>query len=179
VELPDREMQRLVAVPETRLEHVVGRLFARSPLGFAATDSEGQSHLGRFWAVAAAALLLYMLLPTVNMVNLNVIRIMELASEIGVRKAFGATARTLVGQFVVENVALTLVGGALGFVAAYAVLDGLTASGLLPYARFEMNLRVFLCGAALAVVFGVLSGVYPAWRMSRLHPVQALGGGAR
>jgi putative ABC transport system permease protein len=177
VEMPSREFERVVAAPETRLEHVVGKLFAGSPLSFVATDGEGNSHLGRFWATAIAAVLLFMLLPTVNLVNLNVSRIMERASEIGVRKAFGATARTLVGQFVVENVALTLVGGALGFVLAYAVLAGLTASGLVPYARFEMNVRVFLWGAALAVAFGVFSGVYPAWRMSRLHPVEALGGG--
>jgi len=84
-----------------------------------------------------------------------------------------------VGQFMVENVALTLVGGAIGFVLAAVVLHALTASGLVAYARFEMNGRVFLWGLGLALVFGVLSGVYPAWRMSRLHPVAALGGGAR
>ena len=53
-----------------------------------------------------------MLLPAVNLVNLNISRIMERASEIGVRKAFGASSRTLVGQFVVENLVLTLVGAA-------------------------------------------------------------------
>ena len=39
-----------------------------------------------------------------------------------------------------------------------------------------LNLRIFLWGIALAVVFGLLSGVYPAWRMSRVHPVVALKG---
>ena len=58
--------------------------------------------------------LLFMLLPAVNLVNLNVSRIMERASEIGVRKSFGASSRVLVGQFLVENVALTLIGGAIG-----------------------------------------------------------------
>ena len=55
-----------------------------------------------------------MLLPAVNLININVSRIMERASEIGVRKAFGASSLTLVGQFVVENVLLTLIGGAIG-----------------------------------------------------------------
>jgi putative ABC transport system permease protein len=39
-----------------------------------------------------------------------------------------------------------------------------------------LNFRIFLYGLAIALFFGVLSGVYPAWRMSKLHPVQALRG---
>ena len=104
---------------------------------------------------------------------------MERASEIGVRKAFGAPSRTLVGQFLVENILLTVIGGALGFVLSIFVLRGITQSGLFSYAHFTINLRVFAYGMALAVVFGLISGVYPAWRMSRLNPVQALKGGPR
>ena len=63
-----------------------------------------------------------MLLPTVNLVNINLSRILDRASEIGVRKAFGASSRTLVGQFVVENLVLTLIGGAIGLLLAAAVL---------------------------------------------------------
>jgi putative ABC transport system permease protein len=123
--------------------------------------------------------LLFMLLPTVNLININVSRIMERASEIGVRKAFGASARTLVGQFIVENVILTLVGGAIGFVLSFFILRALTASGWIQYAQFHINFRVFLYGLAMAGLFGLLSGVYPAWRMSRMNPVQALKGASR
>jgi putative ABC transport system permease protein len=52
----------------------------------------------------------------------------------------------------------------------------ISESGWFPYAEFHLNYRVFLAGFALAVFFGLLSGVYPAWKMSRLHPVQALKG---
>jgi putative ABC transport system permease protein len=134
---------------------------------------------GGFYVSVAALALLFMLLPTLNLVNLNVSRILERSSEIGVRKAFGATSRTLVGQFVVENVVLTVIGGLIGFVFAYAVLNVLTSSGVIAYTQFHMNVRVFLSGVAIAVFFGVFSGVYPAWRMSRLQPVEALKGGAR
>ena len=122
---------------------------------------------------------LFMLLPTVNLVNVSVSRILERASEIGVRKAFGASSWTLVGQFLVENVVLTLIGGLLGFVLAVLVLGGINGSGLFPYARFVVNGRVFLYGFLLTLFFGVLSGVYPAWKMSRLHPVDALKGALR
>jgi putative ABC transport system permease protein len=101
---------------------------------------------------------------------------MERASEIGVRKAFGASSWTLVGQFVVENVLLTLIGGVSGFVLAYLVLQMLTNSGLIQYAEFHLNYRIFFYGLGLAIFFGVFSGVYPAWKMSRLHPVAALRG---
>jgi putative ABC transport system permease protein len=131
------------------------------------------------WAFIAGVMLLFALLPAVNLVNLNMSRIMERASEIGVRKAFGASSRALVGQFLVENVVLSLVGGSLGFAGSMLVLEAVNRSGLVPYAQFGMNYRIFLFGLGLAVGFGVLSGVYPAWRMSRLHPVQALKGAPR
>jgi ABC-type lipoprotein release transport system permease subunit len=50
------------------------------------------------------------------------------------------------------------------------------ASGLIPYSQFSLNLRVFLTGLAMAVFFSGLSGAYPAWRMARQHPVEALQG---
>jgi putative ABC transport system permease protein len=118
----------------------------------------------------------FMILPTVNLVNINLSRILDRSSEIGVRKAFGASSWTLVGQFVVENVVLTLVGGAIGLVLAGAALHAINASGVIPYAQLALNFRVFLYGLAIALFFGLFSGVYPAWRMSRLHPVMALRG---
>ncbi|MGZ3183119.1 MAG: ABC transporter permease [Telluria sp.] len=125
-----------------------------------------------------ALMLLFMLLPALNLVNLNVGRIMERASEIGVRKAFGATNRQLVGQFIVENVALSLVGGLLGLACAAGVLAWLNRSGLIPYLDVGVNLPVFGWGMLIAAVFGVLSGVIPAWKMARLDPVHALKGAA-
>jgi putative ABC transport system permease protein len=133
----------------------------------------------RLWALLTVLALLFMLLPTVNLVNLNVSRIMERASEIGVRKAFGASSRVLVGQFLVENVVLTLVGGALGLAGSVWLLWLVNRSGLILYADLQLNHRIFLTGLGLAVFFGIMSGVYPAWRMSRLHPVQALKGASR
>ena len=45
------------------------------------------------------------------------------------------------------------------------------------HSAFAVNARVFLYAVLLAIAFGIVSGVYPAWRMARLHPVEALKGG--
>jgi putative ABC transport system permease protein len=168
-ELPDpKHYTTLVAPLESTFESL------------ARTDIKSESsHAERLWLLMIGGALLFMLLPTVNLINLNVSRIMERASEIGVRKAFGASSRTLVGQFVVENLVLTAVGAVIGFLASLVVLRAISASGVIPYAEFHVNYRILLYGLALTLFFGSFSGVYPAWRMSRLNPVQALKGAAR
>lgn len=129
-------------------------------------------------AVFAGIALLFMLLPALNLVTLNLSRILERASEIGVRKAFGAGRPALVAQFLVENLVLTLFGGLIGFLLAVIVIRAVGSIDLIPNAQFEVNVRVFVYGMLVAVFFGLVSGVYPAWRMSRLDPVNALRGGS-
>jgi putative ABC transport system permease protein len=149
--------------------------FARQLLG---THKEADSGAWLLLAIIGTLMLLFMALPALNLINLNTGRILERSAEIGVRKAFGASSRQLVWQFVVENVLLCIAGGLLGLVFAKLALRWLEGSGLIPYLQVDLNLAVFGWGLLLAVVFGLLSGVVPAWKMSRLHPVQALKGEA-
>jgi putative ABC transport system permease protein len=121
---------------------------------------------------------LLMSLPALNLVTLNLSRILERAPEVGVRKAFGAPKRMLIGQFVMENVVLTLIGGGAAFVLAFVLLRAFDSFELVPGMHFDLNLRVFGYGILIAAFFGVFSGLYPAWKMSRLNPVNALRGGA-
>lgn len=128
--------------------------------------------------VIAAVALLFVTLPVLNLVTLNLSRIMERAPEIGVRKAFGASRPALIGQFVIENIVLTLFGGVAGFILTVVALRIANQFSVVPGAVFEVNARVFAYGMLIAVFFGAFSGVYPAWSMSRLDPVLALRGGA-
>jgi putative ABC transport system permease protein len=173
-----REAERNLPDPKTfkTLTVQADTLFEGAVRGGGFGDTSDASAPSRVKGAMLLLALLFLLLPTLNLVNLNLSRIMDRASEIGVRKAFGASSRTLVGQFVVENLILTLLGSLVGLVLAALVLPALNASGFLPYARLALNYRVFLNGLAIALFFGVLSGAYPAWRMSKLHPVQALRG---
>jgi putative ABC transport system permease protein len=129
-------------------------------------------------AIIIGLMLLFMALPALNLVNLNVGRIMERSSEIGVRRAFGATTGQLVAQLVLENVLLCLVGGVCGLLCATGVIWWLEGSGLIPYLHIDINLPVFGYSLLITLVFGILSGLIPALKMSRLDPVQALKGTA-
>ncbi len=143
--------------------------FTRMVLG-----NEEDTGLAQAYTVLGLLLFLFMLLPTINLMNINISRIMERASEIGVRKAFGATSSSLIGQFVFENVLLTLICGLLSIGLAFLALEGINESGLILHSRLVLNMEVFLAGLLLTLFFGLISGVYPAWRMSRLHAAEAL-----
>ncbi|MCJ8270663.1 MAG: ABC transporter permease [Psychrosphaera sp.] len=129
-------------------------------------------------AILMGLVVAFMMLPSINLINLNISRIMERASEIGVRKAFGASAGQLVTQFIVENLLVTLLGGVIGFVISALVLMQIEASQVIPLNNISFSLNIFGYGVVLVLVFGLLSGAYPAWKMARLHPVSALKGGA-
>lgn len=140
-------------------------------------DKEPPVHRVILLVIGIAAAFLF--LPTVNLVSINLSRIIERSSEIGVRKAFGASSGHLVIQFIVENLVLCLVGGLLALAGAAVVMVLAESSSLIPHAEFQLNFRVWFYALGLALLFGLISGAYPAWRTSRLHPVEALRGGAR
>jgi putative ABC transport system permease protein len=142
---------------------------AATPLG----DPES-GKVGKLIFIAAIFVLLFMLLPTLNLININISRIMERSSEIGVRKAFGASGMTLIGQFIVENIILTFFGCAIGIAIAFIVLQVLNGSDLVANMHLTINFTVLIFSLVACLVFGLLSGVYPAWSMSRLQVVTAL-----
>lgn len=128
----------------------------------------------KFFLIIGLVLFLFMLLPTINLVNINSSRIMERSSEIAVRKAFGASSGTLAIQFIIENLILTFLGGIIGVALSAIVLWVFNNSQLIPNAALQINFLVLIATLGACLIFGLLSGVYPAWRMSRLQVVTAL-----
>ncbi|HEY4197013.1 MAG TPA: FtsX-like permease family protein [Mucilaginibacter sp.] len=139
-------------------------------------DTGDDKNSGTFIAITAISIFAFilMILPTLNLVNINITRIMERSSEIGVRKAFGASSRTLVYQFIVENIILTLLGGLIGVILTFIVLGVINNAHLIANLELSINFMVLFIGLLVCLVFGLISGVYPAWRMSKLNVVTAL-----
>ncbi len=164
---PDAAMyDTLRASATTPLEEMAARTLGRKDV-----DRE---YVAVFIAAAIVVALLFMALPAVNMVNLNIGRIMERAPEIGLRKAAGAPTRVLVGQFIFENLVLALLGGLIAFATTPFILGLL--NNVFRYGHLQLDLSVFVTGLTFVVVFGVLSGAYPAWKMAQLDPAAALKG---
>lgn len=144
-------------------------LFSRMLLG----DGEVE-RTGTFFLLLSVFALLFMLIPALNLINLNISRILERASEIGVRRACGASARHLIVQFTIENLLIAIFGGLLAVVLAALIVMLFNRSDLYAFADLHVNWTVAAIAFALSLVFGLLSGVYPAWRMSKLAPAEAL-----
>lgn len=129
-----------------------------------------------FMALLTGFIFLFMSLPALNLVNINISRIMERASEIGIRKAFGASSSTLTMQFIIENIILTIIGGTLALVLSGFVIFYLDKVGIGDHTNLSLHINWLVVSVAflLSLIFGLLSGVYPAWRMAKLSVVEAL-----
>ncbi|KAA2262569.1 ABC transporter permease [Solihabitans fulvus] len=122
---------------------------------------------GLFLGLAGVALLV----GGVGVANTMVISVLERKREIGLRRALGGNRRQVRGQFIAESVALCLLGGLAG--------AGLGTLGTAGYAVSRdwptvIPLTTVLGGVGAAIAIGVLAGVYPAIRASRLTPTEAL-----
>lgn len=149
--------------------------FAR---GFSSDSRSEDAGAERILVWIMILMFLFMLLPALNLVNLNLGRMMERSAEIGVRKAFGASTLALVKQFLIENIVLSIIGCVIALIVTHLFLTWVNFTGFLPSLNLGVNLSVFVYGLIVTVVFGVVSGVVPAWRMARLDPVYALKGNA-
>ena len=112
---------------------------------------------------------LALLVGGIGVMNIMFVSVKERTREIGVRKALGATQRAILFQFLVEAVAICLVGGAIGVGLAALVAFGVNQVFTAELSGGTVALAFGLCG-----VLGVTFGLLPAWQAARARPIEAL-----
>lgn len=112
-----------------------------------------------------------MLIAAIVVMNIMLVTVTERTGEIGMRKAIGARRKDILLQFVVESAILAMIGGIIGVVLSYLVSFIVVAATPVP---MFITLSYILFAVLSSALIGVLSGLYPAFKASKLDPIVAL-----
>lgn len=123
------------------------------------------------WAIS----LLAIFIGGVGVINTMIMSVFERTREIGVLKAVGWKSKRILGMILGESIVLTLIAGVLGtIVGIIAVEVGIMALGAGTILKPVYSIDIFLRAFGIAILVGVLGGIYPAYRASKLAPTEAL-----
>jgi ABC-type lipoprotein release transport system permease subunit len=123
------------------------------------------------WVIGGLAILL----GGVGMMNAQLMSVYERTREIGVLRALGWSQGRVMWMILAESVSVCLVGGLLGVGLGYVLLDTISrGTVLLGASTANINLSLLQQAFIIVLIMGLVAGLYPAWRASRLQPVEAL-----
>ncbi len=126
---------------------------------------------GAFYLVTILLSSIGLLVGGIGVMNMMLVSVKERTREIGVRAALGARRQDILGQFLLEAVSLTMVGGLLGIALGFSLAGVLHLTLHLPMAVTLPGIGIAL---GISATIGIFFGWYPAFRASRLDPVEAL-----
>ena len=115
--------------------------------------------------------MLCLLVGGVGIMNIMLVSVTERTREIGLRMAVGARGRDILRQFLIEAVILCLGGGAIGIVIGR--VGSILVRLLLNWAT-ELSVPAIIASVVVSMSVGLIFGFYPAWKASRLDPIEAL-----
>ncbi|MBM4273210.1 MAG: ATP-binding cassette domain-containing protein [Deltaproteobacteria bacterium] len=118
-----------------------------------------------------AVALISLVVGGVGIMNIMLVSVTERTREIGLRMAVGAWSRDILQQFLVESVLLCFCGGIAGILVGRGISWLITTVLRWPT---ELSLDAILAAFAVSVTVGIIFGYYPAWKASRLDPINAL-----
>jgi putative ABC transport system permease protein len=102
--------------------------------------------------------------------NIMFVSVTERTREIGVRKAIGATRKSILFQFLFESSSICLVGGSIGILVA-AILTAVINASLMPA---SLSLPILFVAVLVSIGVGIVAGLVPAYRGATLDPIEAL-----
>jgi putative ABC transport system permease protein len=114
---------------------------------------------------------IFMVIGGIVIMNIMLASVTERTREIGVRKSLGATRRDVLMQFLVESGVMATIGGIMGVLVA-AIIS--CAVGKLTPFPMDLPIRWVIIGVVVSTAIGVFFGVYPAYKASKLNPIEAL-----
>ena len=126
---------------------------------------------GMFRLVLVAVSAISLIIGGIVVMNIMMVSVTERTREIGIRKSLGARKSHILWQFLFEALTLTMTGGLIGMVAGYLIAKSLTAA--IDF-DIEPTALAIIAGLAISSGTGLIFGVYPAWKASKLDPVKAL-----
>jgi putative ABC transport system permease protein len=125
--------------------------------------------LGTLTAMLAGLASISLLVGGIGIMNIMLVSVSERTREIGIRKAVGARTYDILSQFVIEAVVLSVLGGAIGI-----LIGSLGALSLQRWVPAEVTPWAVALAFFFSAAVGIFFGVYPAWKASRLDPIDAL-----
>jgi putative ABC transport system permease protein len=136
------------------------------------------SRVSQFTAFLGAIGGIALLVGLVGIANIMLVSVTERTREIGVMKALGASSREVLALFLLDAIAICVVGALLGICLGSAaglgldkLIGSVTGASVVPFV-FVANWYAIAIGASVAI--GIVAGLYPAWRAARVSPVEAL-----
>ena len=114
---------------------------------------------------------IFMVIGGIVIMNIMLASVTERTREIGVRKSLGATRRDVLLQFLVESGVMAAIGGVIGVLVAAAI--SFIVGYLTPF-PMDLPIRWVIIGVLVATSVGIFFGVYPAYKASKLNPIEAL-----
>ena len=110
----------------------------------------------------------------IGIMNIMLVTVTERTREIGIRKAIGASRRTILVQFLIEAVVLCMLGCALGIFVSWGILQIISAITASASISFRLNGRVVVLSVLFCFLIGVIFGLYPANKAAKMKPIDAL-----
>jgi putative ABC transport system permease protein len=122
------------------------------------------------WAVTLLTLLIGSIVVVVTMVK----SVVERTREIGVLKAVGWTSKRILTMIIGESVVLSLLAAIVGIVIGVGVVEIISMAQIIPGIQPAFSPILFLEAFLVAILLGIIGGIYPAYRASKLSPTEAL-----